>query len=70
MKISQLIEALQQLLIDHGDLDVETADYSDARVHVMPPKIDWAYIQSRRETKPRFGSSFSLDRRGRKVVRI
>lgn len=71
MNISDLIERLQCLYAEHGDLPVETWNVSMDRIPQRDPEVAYRKILTGRSTKPRFWHTFDgLDARGEKVVRL
>ena len=71
MKLSQYINALQGLLLEAGDVDVETSNQSGDRVEARSPTIAYRKVLSSRESKPRFWSSYMPEEsKGEKVVKV
>ena len=71
MKISEYIEALEQIKHEHGDLEVES--YSDClgRTPARTPEIAFRKILKSRERKPDFWRTYhGEDHKGEKVVRV
>ena len=72
MKLSQYIDALQGLLLEAGDVDVEThSGCGFNRMEARAPAISYRKVLSVRETKPRFWSgSMPEESKGDKVVKV
>ncbi len=76
MKISELISALEYMLKEHGDLDVETTSFDGSRVRVNTPKLAHRAKLRGRESKPRFAEWYShekdyqANRKGDPVCRL
>ncbi|MCK0507971.1 hypothetical protein [Aromatoleum anaerobium] len=74
MKISEMIECLERIKSEHGDLEVETYKFDGSRVAMNAPKIDYRAILKGRERRPQFASSYYGDDRkerfGEKVCRL
>lgn len=74
MKISELVQHLEHMRSEHGDLDVEQSHWDGRRGECSPPRLDHRAILIGRESKTRFGSEFygkdAEGRRGDKVCRI
>jgi hypothetical protein len=58
MRISELIEKLEAIMDEHGDLDVETYGYDGSRMPLNEPKIDHRAILKGRESKARFAGYY------------
>jgi hypothetical protein len=70
MKISTLIELLQEMQEVHGDLDVETMA-GGRRCTLKEPKLAYRYILKPRESAHRFWSNYDpVERLGDPVCRI
>ncbi len=72
MKITEFMACLQAILIEHGDLDVETLSRTiDSRIEHPGPKATHVRILQSNEKRPRFVlNSDPVWRRGKKVCRI
>lgn len=71
MKISEYIEALQSIMNEHGDLEVEAITVNFDREEARSPVVGFRKVLKGRESKPSFFHQFdSEDRRGEKVVRV
>ena len=73
MKASEYINAMQALIDEHGDLEVETFRVDGDRVEASAPKIAFRKILSKRERKPEFWNDYLRDsgeKKGEKVIRV
>lgn len=77
MKASEYIAAMQKLIDEHGDLDVEHESPFMGRISANPPVLGWRLILKGRESKPRLWSPYcemSRDdaevRKGEKVIAV
>lgn len=71
VKISELIEKLQNLEAEHGDLQVDTWNVDRDRVSQRNPQIAYRKILTGRQSKPSFWSVFDgKDACGEKVIRL
>ena len=71
MKISDYIAELQTIMAEHGDLEVETLNYSGYRVSASEPDIAFRKILVGRQSKPDFWwRGEGEDRKGEKVCRV
>lgn len=72
MKLSAYILELQQLLMDHGDLEVETLNVNFHRFAAPRPRIAYRKILTGLESRPKFFAEGSVleNLRGERVVRV
>lgn len=73
MKITELINSLQQLLDEHGDLEICTFSYNGGRANIHTPSIAYKKILNKRESMEKFwydGGKGTLEQKGEKVVRL
>jgi len=70
MKVSEMIEKLQQFAEEHGDLECESSFLGD-RVSNGGPELKHRKILKGRETKPRFWyRGDGEDRKGEPVCKL
>lgn len=70
MKASEYIYALQRLVEEHGDLEVES-DRVWGRAAAPRPERSWRRVLKGRESKPSFAyESETDDRKGEPVIRV
>lgn len=75
MKISELIQHLEHMQQEHGDLELAILSIDGSRGSIEIPQIDHKAILNSREYKQRFASYYKYDasyehRKGEKVCRI
>lgn len=71
MNIRELIEKLEALEAEHGNLPCETWNVATDRVPQRSPEVAYRKILVGRQTKPGFWSNFNaISQRGEKVVRL
>lgn len=71
MKISEYITALESILSQHGDLDVQKVNLALHRVNAGAPSVGFELVLRGKESRPRFWSSYNgEDRKGRKVCEV
>jgi len=69
MRVSRYIQILEDLMKEHGNLEVET--YSYGRKEARIPRIAYRKILKGRESKPDFHNSFDEEnRKGEKVIKV
>lgn len=73
MRVSKLIEILQALHREYGDLEVDTYEHVRGhRVAVRPPEISYRCVLKPSESKPRFANPLTDpdNRIGERVIKI
>lgn len=75
MKISELIQYLEHMQQEHGDLEVEILRTNCVRQPIATPCVDYKAIMYKWECTPRFASFYQdyeddKPRKGEKVCRI